>query len=42
MARAIEFLSILFLGILLVLAFTHLINGTFTEWISSKFFTREI
>lgn len=41
MARAIEFMSMLFLGILLVLAFTHFMNGTFTEWVGAKFFTRE-
>lgn len=39
MGSVLEFLSLLFLGVLLVLAITHLINGTFTSWISSKFTT---
>lgn len=42
MTKAIEFLSIMFLGVLLILAFTHLLNGTFTEWLGSKFFTRSL
>jgi len=37
MPKVIEYLSLLFLGIILVLAFTHLINGTFIEWLNSKF-----
>ena len=41
MARVLEYVSILILGILLVLAFTHLMNGTFSEWVSSKFYTRD-
>lgn len=41
MPRVIEYISILLLGILLILAFTHFLNGTFTEWVGSKFFTRE-
>ena len=41
MARVIEYLSILILGMLLILAFTHFLNGTFTDWVGSKFFTRE-
>lgn len=39
--NVIETLAMLFLGILLVLAFTHLLNGTFLSWVSSKFFTQK-
>jgi hypothetical protein len=41
MASVIEFMAMLFLGILLVLAFTHFLNGTFTEWVGAKFFTQD-
>jgi len=41
MARVLEAISMFILGILLVLAFTHFINGTLLEWTSSKFFTKE-
>lgn len=41
MARVLEYLSIIILGILLVLAFTHFMNGTFLEWTKAKFFTQE-
>lgn len=42
MAKVLEFGSMLFLGILLVLAFTHLLNGTFSSWIGSKFTTHDL
>ena len=42
MARVLEFGSMLFLGILLVLAFTHFLNGTFSEWVASKFTTHDL
>lgn len=42
MARVLEFGSMLFLGILLVLAFTHFLNGTFSQWVSSKFTTHDL
>jgi hypothetical protein len=41
MGTVLEFLSLLFLGVLLTLAITHLINGTFTQWVSSKFGTQD-
>lgn len=41
MSNVLEALSMLFLGVLLVLAITHLLNGTFGEWLGSKFFTKK-
>lgn len=40
MVRAIDYIALLLLGILIVLAFTHLINGTFTQWVGAKFGTK--
>lgn len=40
MAKVIEYLSLLFLGILMVLFFTHMLNGTLLDWVKSKFFTQ--
>ena len=33
----IEFAALLFLGIIMVLVFTHLINGTLGSWVDAKF-----
>lgn len=41
MVKSIEFVSMVILGILLVLAFTHFLNGTFSSWVSSKFTTHD-
>lgn len=38
MGRALEFGSMLFLGMLLIFAMTHFLNGTLTEWVLSKFY----
>lgn len=38
MGRVVEFTSMLILGMLLVLAMTHFLNGTLTEWVASKFY----
>jgi hypothetical protein len=35
--NVVEATALLFLGILLVLGFTHLLNGTLGSWISAKF-----
>lgn len=37
MGRIIEFGSMLFLGMLLILAMTHFLNGTLLSWVGSKF-----
>lgn len=41
MGKILEFGSMLFLGILLVLAMTHFLNGTLIEWVESKFTTHQ-
>lgn len=41
MVKTLEFVSMIILGILLILAFTHFLNGTFSSWFSSKFTTRD-
>jgi hypothetical protein len=33
----IEFAALLFIGIVAVLVFTHLLNGTLGSWIDAKF-----
>ena len=37
MGKVIEFGSMAFLGILLILAMTHFLNGTLISWVGSKF-----
>lgn len=39
MGKVLEYTSMLLLGILLILAMTHFLNGTLIEWVQSKFTT---
>lgn len=41
MSDFIEYMAGLFLGIILVLAFLHFLNGTFGSWVASKFGTKD-
>lgn len=42
MGRVLEFTSMLILGMLLILAMTHFLNGTLISWVESKFSTKPV
>ncbi len=42
MGRIIEFGSMLFLGMLLIIAMTHFLNGTLITWTLSKFSSKPL
>ena len=37
MSKVLEFTSMIILGMLLILAMTHFLNGTLIQWVESKF-----
>lgn len=41
MGKILEFGSMFFLGMLLILAMTHFLNGTLISWVQSKFTTAQ-
>lgn len=40
MSTVVESVATILIGILIVLAFMHLLNGTLGSWVKSKFFTQ--
>jgi uncharacterized protein YuzB (UPF0349 family) len=40
--NVIEYGALLFLGIIMVLIFAHLLNGTLGSWIDAKFHAKQV